>query len=228
MKRLSEATRHELPGAVAQPAYDRAACGIGILHLGLGAFHRAHQAVYTDDVLARPGGDRDWAIHGVSLRHSGVRDQLAPQDGLYTVAERGPAGEALRVIGAVKQVSFAPDAPAALIDLMAAPTTRIVSLTVTEKGYCHDPASGRLRADHPDIVHDLANPLRPRTVLGHLLAGLKARKAAGATPFTVLCCDNLPHRDRTRAPGAAAVHRRRRRHRRPAAFCRRGIRRGAG
>ncbi len=196
MKRLSEATRGGLPRDVAQPAYDRTACGIGIVHLGIGAFHRAHQAVYTDDVLAAQGGakeDRDWAIHGVSLRRPEVRDQLAPQDGLYSVAERGPGEEKLRVIGAVKAITYAPESPEALIERMAAPQTRIVSLTVTEKGYCHDPASGKLRPDHPDITHDLANPLRPRSVLGALIAGLSARKAAGAKPFTVLCCDNLPH-----------------------------------
>ncbi len=193
-KRLSEATRGDLPREVAQPAYDRAPCGIGIVHLGLGAFHRAHQAVYTDDVLSRHGGD--WAIHGVSLRGPGVRDQLAPQDGLYTVAERGPEGETLRVVGAVKAVTFAAESPEALIERLAAPQTRIVTITVTEKGYCHDPASGKLRPEHPDITHDLANPTRPRSLPGFLLAGLRARRAAGAKPFTLVSCDNLPHNGR--------------------------------
>jgi fructuronate reductase len=193
-KRLSEATRGSLPREVAQPAYDRAARGIGIVHLGIGAFHRAHQAVYTDDILARH--EADWAIHGVSLRNPGVRDQLGPQDGLYTVAERGPEGEALRVIGAVKAVTFAAESPEALIQRLAAPQTRIVSITVTEKGYCHDPASGTLRPEHPDITHDLADPARPRSLPGFLLAGLRARKAAGAKPFTLLSCDNLPHNGR--------------------------------
>ena len=179
---------------VAKPSYRREDLSPGILHVGVGNFHRAHQAVYTDDILAKHGGD--WAIHGVSLRSPGVRDQLAPQDGLYSVAERGPEGESLRVIGAVKAVTFAPDSPEALIARLAAPQTRIVSLTVTEKGYCHDPASGRLRPIHPDITHDLANPTRPRSVPGVLLAGLGARKAAGAKPFTVLTCDNLPHNGR--------------------------------
>ena len=199
MKRLSEATLDALPPEVARPAYDRTACGIGIVHLGIGAFHRAHQAVYTDDVLARHAASkehRDWAIHGVSLRGPGVRDQLAPQNALYCVAERGPGEEKLRVVGAVKAVTFAPESPEALIERMAAPQTRIVSLTVTEKGYCHDPASGRLRPDHPDITHDLANPTRPRSVPGLLIAALAARRAAGAGPFTVLTCDNLPHNGR--------------------------------
>jgi fructuronate reductase len=193
-KRLSEATRGDLPAKVAQPAYDRAACGIGIVHLGIGAFHRAHQAVYTDDMLARRGGD--WAIHGVSLRSPEVRDQLGPQDGLYTLAERGPEGEALRVVGAVKAITFAQEAPAAVIGAMAMSSTRVVSLTVTEKGYYHDPASGRLLADHPDIRHDLGEAALPRTVLGYLLAGLRSRRSVGAPPFTVLCCDNLPHNGR--------------------------------
>ena len=190
MKRLSEKTLAELPPQIARPVYDRRACGTGIVHLGIGAFHRAHQAVYCDDLLAGAAGN--WAICGASLRSPGVRDQLAPQDGLYTEAVAGPEGESLRVIGAVKEVLFAAADPATLVDRMADPRTRIVSLTVTEKGYCHDPASGALQFDHPDIRHDLQNPDVPRSALGFLLAALGRRRALGRKPFTLLSCDNLP------------------------------------
>ncbi|NIA71773.1 mannitol dehydrogenase family protein [Pelagibius litoralis] len=195
MKRLSEKTLAELPSEIQRPAYDRQACQTGIVHLGIGAFHRAHQAVYSDDVLA--AGEQSWAICGASLRGPGVRDQLAPQDGLYTQAVAGPEGESLRVIGAVKEVFFAAENPAALVARLADPQTRIVSLTVTEKGYCHDPASGALQHDHPDIRHDLQHPEQPRSALGFLLAGLRRRYERGQTPFTVLSCDNLPHNGAT-------------------------------
>lgn len=171
------------------PRYDRAKLKTGIVHLGLGAFHRAHQAVYTDGVLAR---DPRWGIVGASLRAADTRDALQPQDGLYVLSLRNGEGEKLRIIGALREVLVAPESPAALIAAMAAPDVRIVSLTVTEKGYCHDPASGRLRADHPDVLHDLANPNAPRSAPGFILAALQARRAAGLKPFSVLCCDNLP------------------------------------
>ncbi|WP_420346723.1 mannitol dehydrogenase family protein [Pelagibius sp.] len=195
MRRLSAATLKDLPPEVPRPGYDRTACTVGIVHLGIGAFHRAHQAVYCDERLA--AGEHDWAICGASLRSPAVHDQLAPQDGLYTEAVSGPDGENLRVIGAVKEVLVAPEDPAALAARLAAPETRIVSLTVTEKGYCHDPASGALLHDHPDIRHDLQHPEHPKSVLGFLLAGLRRRRAAGLAPFTPLSCDNLPHNGAT-------------------------------
>jgi fructuronate reductase len=188
--RLCGATIADLPDDVATPAYDRAQTSVGIVHLGNGAFHKAHEAVYTDDVLAQ--GAADWAIMGVSLRSPRVPDAMAPQDGLYTVIERGAAGERLRVIGAITDVAFAPADPASLIARMADPDVRIVSLTVTEKGYCHDPATGRLDTDHPDIHHDLGHLETPRSAVGYLTTALARRKIAGAPPFTVLCCDNVP------------------------------------
>lgn len=190
MKRLDRHCLDAPPAGVAVPAYDRDAAGIGIVHLGVGAFHRAHQAVYTDDALARQGGD--WAILGVSLRNRAVRDSLAPQDALYSVLTRGPGGDRARIVGALKEVVFAPDDPVHLCARMADPAVRIVTLTVTEKGYCHDPATCRLRADDPGIARDLADPERPETAIGYLVAALAMRKAAGVAPFTVLCCDNLP------------------------------------
>ncbi len=195
LPRLCSTTLKLLPPQIQQPRYDVAALATGIVHLGIGAFHRAHQAVFTDDVLQ--AGDRRWGILGASLRSPGTRDALAPQDLLYTLSERDEAGERLRVIGALRQVLVAPENPAALIQAMCEPAVKIVSLTVTEKGYCHDPAHAELNEDHPDIRHDLANPLLPRSAPGFLAAALHERKARGLPPFTVLCCDNLPANGRT-------------------------------
>jgi fructuronate reductase len=188
--RLSDATLHALPAAVARPRYDRAAVTPGIVHLGLGAFHRAHQAAMTETVLE--AGARDWGIVAASLRSAGTRDALAPQDGLYTLSVQDDGAEALRVIGALRGLHVAPENPDALVAAMADARVRIVSLTVTEKGYCHDPATGLLDEAHPDIRHDLATPHAPRSAPGFLLAALRRRRQAGVPPFTVLCCDNLP------------------------------------
>jgi fructuronate reductase len=193
--RLSTLALSSLPAAIRRPGLDRSITRIGIVHLGLGAFHRAHQAVMIEDCLER--GETDWAICGASLRSPETRDALAPQDGLYTLGVRGPEGEALRVIGAIRECLVAPEAPAALIARMAHEKTRIVSLTVTEKGYCHDPATGSLNEAHPDIAHDLANPGAPRSAIGYLAAALMARRRAGLPAFTVLTCDNLPANGRT-------------------------------
>jgi fructuronate reductase len=163
--------------------------GIGIVHLGLGAFFRAHGALYVEDAMAASGGD--WGILGVSLRNPGIRDALAPQGGLYTALELAPDGPRARVAGAVQGVLVAPENPQAVLDAMAGPGVRIVSLTVTEKGYCHEPATGRLNPDHPDIRHDLAHPL-PVSAPGYLVRALQLRRAAGLLPFTALTCDNLP------------------------------------
>jgi fructuronate reductase len=180
-----------LPDDIARPGYHAASVGIGIVHLGIGAFHRAHQAVYVDDCLAAGAGD--WRILGVSLRSAGVRDQLVPQDGLYTLLERSSGGERLRIIGSVADVLVAAEDPARVIAAIANPAIHIVSLTITEKGYCHDPATGALDDQHADIVHDRANPTAPRSAIGFLATGLAARMAAGAGPLTILSCDNLPH-----------------------------------
>lgn len=195
MSRLSQRSLASLPGDVARPTYDRAAQKVGIVHLGIGAFHRAHQAVYVDDRLA--AGERDWAICGASLRSPDTRDALDAQDGLYTLAVRSGEGERLRVIGAVRRLFVAPPAPEALVAAMCDPAVRIVSLTVTEKGYCHDPATGTLKENHPDIVSDLRHPRAPKTAPGFLVEALRRRRAAGVMPFTVLCCDNLPANGRT-------------------------------
>ncbi len=162
---------------------------MGIVHLGLGAFFRAHGALYVEEAMQASGGD--WGILGVSLQRPDVRDALAPQGGLYTALELGPAGEVARVAGSVVGVLVAPENPAAVLAAMADPAVRIVSLTVTEKGYCHEPATGRLNPAHPDIAHDLTHPL-PRSAVGFIVRALALRRAAGDRPFTVLTCDNLP------------------------------------
>ncbi len=139
--RLNDDALADLPAEVQRPAYDRSAIKTGIVHLGVGAFHRAHQAVYTDDVLAR---DPSWGIVAASLRSPDTYDALQPQDGLYTLSVRSQKGEALRVVGSIRGVIVAPQAIDDLLDVMADAQTRIVTLTVTEKGYCHDQATGKL------------------------------------------------------------------------------------
>lgn len=192
--RLSAATLQQVRPGVLLPGYDRERLRSGIVHLGLGAFARAHLAAYTDEVLARQSGD--WGIIGVSLKRPDQRDRLAPQDGLYTTLQRDGSGVRAAVIGCVRSVLVAPEDPAAVVAAMADPACRIVTLTVTEKGYCHDPATGRLDAAHPEIVHDLAHPDAPCSAVGFIAAALDRRRLAGLAPFTVLCCDNLPHNGR--------------------------------
>ena len=162
----------------------------GIMHLGPGAFFRAFMAPFTDEAMKMAGGD--WGIIAVSLQSPTARDQLIPQECVYTAVERGPDGDITRQINAITDVMVAPENPAAIITAMADPAIRIVSLTVTEKGYCRDPQTGDLLRDHPDIAHDLANLDRPRSAIGFIVAGLKARRERGLVPFTVLTCDNLP------------------------------------
>nr|WP_295663671.1 mannitol dehydrogenase family protein [Polymorphobacter sp.] len=172
-----------LPADVQRPAYDRDAQASGIVHLGIGAFHRAHQAVYTDDAM--DAGDRDWAITGVSLRSPDVRDALVPQDGLYTVTECDGSGDTTRLIGAVRRVLVAPEDPGAVVAAIAAPATRIVSLTVTEKGYWRAP-DGSLDTALPDLAGGI-----PVSAFGFLADGLAHRRDAGAGGLTLISCDNL-------------------------------------
>ena len=191
MKRLNNETLGQVPASVSTPNYDRSALKAGIVHLGIGAFHRAHQAFYTEAVLNQFGGD--WGIIGCSLRSPTVREQLAPQDGLYTLVERSSDSEKLQIVGAVKAVMVGPEDPSALVAVMADPAIKIVSMTVTEKGYCHDPATGNLNLKNPDIQHDLENLNKPRSAIGYLVSALKARMDAGVPSFTALSCDNLPN-----------------------------------
>ena len=190
MIRLRSNTLDRLPKDIIRPAYARESLGVGIVHIGLGAFHRAHEALYTDDVLARDPGD--WLITGVSLRSPNVRNALNPQDGLYTLNERGADGDSLRVIGSVKDVLVAPENPAEVLARMVDPRVRIVSLTVTEKGYLRDPATGRILMDHEDVQHDLTHRQSPRTAIGFIVEALHQRRQNGTPSFTVMSCDNLP------------------------------------
>jgi fructuronate reductase len=191
MSRLSLGALAALPGTVARPAYDPRGIGIGIVHLGIGAFHRAQTAVYSDDALALEPGH--WGICGVSLRSADVRDRLVPQDGLYTAVEKSPAGIRRRIIGSVREVIFLGDQRAEVAARLAAAETHIVSLTITEKGYCHDPATGKLNFAHPDVVHDLAHRHQPQSAIGLIASALDARRRSHGGALTILCCDNLPH-----------------------------------
>lgn len=186
--RLSERTLHQAEGC-ALPRYDRGRIAAGIVHLGVGAFHRAHQAVYVDDCLA--AGETGWGIVGASLRSTDTRDALEPQDGLYTLAVQDSSGDSLRIIGSELELLVAPEDPLGLIERMADPAIRIVTLTVTEKAYLRN-RDGGLDLAHSDIIWDLANPRSPRTIHGLLVGALAERRRKGIPPFTVLCCDNLP------------------------------------
>jgi len=177
-----------LPG-VARPGFAPEAHGAGIVHIGVGAFHRAHQAVYTDDALAAAGGD--WRITGVSLRSTDIADALNPQDGLYTLIVRDPAGTRARIVGSIARVIAAAREPGATLAALAEPATRIVTTTVTEKAYGIARGAG-VDPANPAIAADLANPRFPSGVIGLLVEALRLRRAAGVSPFTVLCCDNLP------------------------------------
>ncbi len=188
MNRLTTAT---LPAPL---PYDRTAVTPGIVHLGIGAFHRAHMAVYVDDLLPR---DPRWGIIGASLRRPDTRDTLSPQHFLYTVAIRDASGTTNRVIGSILDILDANTQRGELIGMLADPRIRIVSLTVTEKGYCHDPATGLLDPNHPDIVHDLADPAAPVSAPGLIVRAIELRRQAGIPPFTVMSCDNLPANGRT-------------------------------
>ncbi|RZJ96890.1 MAG: mannitol dehydrogenase family protein [Brevundimonas sp.] len=189
MTRLSEATLEALAQSVRRPAYDRRALQRGVVHLGLGAFHRAHQAVAYDDLAAR--GDLRWGVTGVSLRSPDVAERLNPQDGLYGVVVRDGDRVEDRIIGVLGQAIVAPRGVEAVVAALSAPATRLVTLTITEKGYLLDPARGGLMLDHPDIVADLAAPQAPRTAIGLIVAGLAARRVAGLPAFTAMSCDNL-------------------------------------
>ena len=163
---------------------------VGIVHFGPGAFFRAFGAVYTSEAMQSEGGD--WGITAVSLRSPTIRDALAPQGFAYTSVTLMPEGAEYDVIEIINDVLVAPEDPEAVLDAMDDPSVKIVSMTITEKGYCHNPSTGELQLDHPDIIYDLAYPETPRSALGFLVYALARRKDNGSTPFTILSCDNLP------------------------------------
>jgi fructuronate reductase len=176
--------------------YDRSVVTPGIVHLGVGAFARAHLAVYVESVL---GTDPSWGIVGASLRSPDTKQALEPQDFLYNLVICSAAATTTRVIGSLLSVLDARRQRMELVKAMTDPRVRIVSLTVTEKGYCHDPATGKLDRSHPDIINDIANPEAPVSAPGLIVRALELRRSAGVLPFTVLSCDNLPANGATTA-----------------------------
>ena len=188
---LTEAALAQLPEGVARPSYDRSGLTPGILHLGVGNFHRAHLAWYLDRLFGL-GEGHDWALIGAGVRagDQAMRDRLAGQNWLSTLVELDPAGLSARILGPM--IDFAAVEPDAVIAAMSDPRIRIVSLTITEGGYFVDALTDGFDAAHPEILHDGAHPDAPRTVFGMMLAAIRARRAGGIAPFTVLSCDNLP------------------------------------
>ena len=190
--KLSNATLSALPAAIRRPTYDRSRLSPGILHVGVGNFHRAHQAWYLHRLMEK-GRDRDFAILGAGVRpyDATMRERLAGQDYLTTLIELDPSGRSAEVVGAM--IGYVPveEGNAPLIQAIADPSIRIVSLTVTEGGYCIDPATKGFDAAHPDIMHDTADPDRPRTVFGAIVAALGRRRRLGLGPVTLMSCDNL-------------------------------------
>lgn len=188
LPRLSSKTA--LPASVLAPSYDRDSLSPGILHLGIGAFHRAHQAVYTQRALQADLGP--WGIVAVNLRSTEPVQALAEQDGLYSVLVAERDGDRAEVIGATVDWICAADQRDQVLAYLADPQIRIVTLTVSEKAYGLHPLTGGLDTGHPAIAADLENPQAPTGAIGYLVEGLALRHARGAAPFTVLCCDNLP------------------------------------
>ena len=193
MARLNELLLPRLPSNVAAPAYDRRSVMPGIVHIGVGGFHRAHEAVYLDDLMAQ-GAGQGWGVCGVGLRPAdkAMRDALVPQDCLYTVVTRSAQDDTARVVGSLVCFLFAPEETEAVLDALAAPETRIVSLTITEGGYNFNQTTGEFNAEAPDIRHDLQYPAQPVSVFGYLAEALDRRRRLILPAFTVLSCDNVP------------------------------------
>jgi len=190
--KLSATTLTDLPDTVSGPGFAREDITAGIVHFGVGNFHRAHQAAYLNDLFAI-GESRDFGIIGAGVRQSDakMREVLAAQDYLTTLVEQEATSTTARVLAPMLDY-IDPNDPEALIARLADPQIRIVSLTITEGGYFLD-AAGAFDASHPEIVADAANIAAPRTVFGLILAGLIARRDKGIAPFAVMCCDNIPH-----------------------------------
>ena len=190
--RLANATLSNLSGTIKKPLYDRAVLRPGIVHIGVGNFHRAHQAWYLHRLM-QIGKASDWGLIGAGVRPYDIkmREKLQAQDYLTTLVELDPAGKSAEVIGSMIDYLPVEKGNAPLIAQMSTPSIRIVSLTVTESGYFIDPLSRTLQRDHPDIEHDACHPDQPRTVFGAMLSALKHRRANDIAPFTGLSCDNL-------------------------------------
>ena len=205
---VADSTLPLLADHVDVPAYDRAALRPSIVHLGVGGFHRSHQAVYLDD-LAGAGISMDWGVIGVGLRSEKMKHALGPQDHLFTLLERSRGEDRARVIGSMTGYLFAPDDPARVVAVLSDPRTRLVTVTVTGNGYCIDLETGALDEDDPAVRRDLVNPGRPETVAGYLVEALRIRRAAGRRPFAVVSCDNVPANGKVARQAVMEVARRR-------------------
>jgi mannitol 2-dehydrogenase len=190
---LSRDTLSRLPAGLARPAYDLATVRPGIVHLGLGGFHRAHMARFTHDLMTLRPEAAEWGIVGVGLRPSdrALHEALAAQDRLYSLVERDGQTETARVIGALAGLVGAWDRADGVLDAIDEPGVRIVSLTVTGAGYGLNPATRTLDPHEPSIAHDLVNPRTPRSAIGVVVEALRRRMIAGRAPFTAMSCDNL-------------------------------------
>jgi len=185
---MSRLSASNLPESIELPRYDRDAVTTGIVHFGIGNFHRAHQAVYVDDLLNQ--GEMQWGITGVSLRSSSMKDALAPQDYLYTLATLGETTQ-YRIIGSIKNVLVAPETPKAVIDLLAMTSTQLISSTITEKGYYL--GSDGVNFDHPNLQAELKSLGSPKTIYGFLARGIIQRSENTKTiaKVTIMSCDNI-------------------------------------
>jgi mannitol 2-dehydrogenase len=186
---LNAATLQTFGDRVELPSYDRTALVPSVVHIGVGGFHRAHQALYFDELAAL--GETGWGVVGVGLRRPDMGQVLGAQDGLFTVVERSREGGRARVIGSVINYLYAPEDPEAVLNTLADPRTRLVTLTITGGGYFVGEDDG-LDDEDEGIRHDLAHPHLPRTMVGFLVEALRRRRDNGDGPFTVLSCDNLP------------------------------------
>ncbi|MEF8733941.1 MAG: mannitol dehydrogenase family protein [Candidatus Accumulibacter meliphilus] len=206
---LKQENLHRLADEIARPSYDRSKVKAGIVHIGVGGFHRSHQAYYTDALLSDSDAS-DWGICGVGLRDADrkIGDILKAQDYLYTLIVKHPQGTIETcVIGSLIDFMLACDDPGAVIDRMASADTKIVSLTITEGGYNFNPATGEFDFENPDVRHDLEHPSSPKTVFGYLTAALKKRRALGLPAVTIQSCDNIQHNgDMTRKMLLAFAH----------------------
>lgn len=194
MHTLDQAHLSSLPSTVVRSGYDRSKVRAGIAHIGVGGFHRAHEAIYTERALARPGQE-GWGICGINLlpQDAAMAEAMKKQNGLYTVSEMAPDGSHVsRVVECMVEYLYAPDSPAAVLDKLSHPDIRIVSLTITEGGYLLD-EHGVFNLKHPTVAHDLQHPGSPEGAFGYLVEALDRRRKAGVKPFTVLSCDNLRH-----------------------------------
>lgn len=193
--KLTQQTLPEIANRIPCPAYDRRQLKTGIVHIGVGGFHRSHQAYYVHQLLEAQAAT-EWGITGIGLREADrtMNDVMQRQDGLYTLVTQYPDGTAKsEVVGSIHEYLLAVDTPDLVVDRMAHPDTKIVSLTITEGGYNFNATTGEFNLDNPDVQHEIAHPDEPRTVYGFLTAALRERRANGLPPFTVLSCDNIQH-----------------------------------